>query len=206
MASKGIGNNVIPATIFTPAETPVDLLNLVTNLHRGTSTPYEEALVIHQTLTNRGTDDITLARMLNRSVVWIKSRLHLLSLPDDIQSLLAENSIPVSTATELSNIENPELRKQITRRVIDFGASARETKAWVNQLNASELTNQTRVSTLGTVLALNKNPDLKLTCFACDQEFNPSSLKSQLICTTCEKLLSGEGETGSPQAEISPPA
>lgn len=98
----------IPATVFAGlSEREARLRNLTENLERKDLNPLEEALAIRALYPN-GVTTREAARELKRDVRWVHTRLRLLSMPDDVQQLVAARRVTLLDLEAIARRETPE--------------------------------------------------------------------------------------------------
>ncbi len=88
------------------------LLAWTENAHRRDLNPIEQGETFEQLLAMRGCGVRELGRMLHIDPTQISKARKLLSLPDDIKSLVATGKVPASTAQELVKIEDDQKRRE----------------------------------------------------------------------------------------------
>lgn len=196
LALTALQKKTVPAFVYTDDDTPVDIINISENLHRGNTNPIDEATAIRDYIQRTETGPRTAANMLGRTESWIKARLELLSLPDDLQADLRAKRLTISVCQQLAYVQDPNLRRQIATRAIDYSASAKTVKQWVDTILGTPLAQQSRVNSVGSAILVDKNPDVTIECLSCHTLQNPYAFTSELICTSCKTKMSSQSGSG----------
>ena len=106
-AAKQQGIQLIDAVVLDMDERTSLILNMVENLARGETNDIEVAKVIKKAIDlGMGINDI--AKMLNRSVQWVKDRLLLLELPEDLQEYVAKGILKIGHIKAAAQLPTPE--------------------------------------------------------------------------------------------------
>jgi ParB family chromosome partitioning protein len=106
-AAKQQGIQLIDAVVLDMDEKTSLILNMIENLARGETNDIEVAKVIKKALDmGMGINDI--AKMLNRSIQWVKDRLLLLELPEDLQEYVAKGILKIGHIKAAAQLPTPE--------------------------------------------------------------------------------------------------
>ncbi|MBI4088250.1 ParB/RepB/Spo0J family partition protein [Candidatus Kaiserbacteria bacterium] len=91
-------------------QTPVELLfiALAENLHRVDLNPFEEAQAFLRLMKEHGLDMNAVAVGVNKKPAYIRQRLQLLSMPEDVKTLVAERHLGVQHVPILARIPGGE--------------------------------------------------------------------------------------------------
>ncbi len=206
VALHQLGKKTVPAFIYSDSQTPVRELNICENLHRGSTNPIDEALSIKDLLPFYGSNLEKCAQAIGRSTLWVKGRLELLSLPDDLQDDLSAKRLSIAVCTQLAYVQDFNLRRQIATRAIDYSASAKTAKQWVDTIMGTPLPTQTQEREQLLKDASNTHLDVSLECASCHTKQPPFNFTSEFICCLCKAKLSsqtGAGQTaGTPGTSL----
>ncbi len=144
MAAQQAGLETVPITIRDASDQTSLELALVENLQRKDLNPVEEAEG-YQALAERFTlTHEQIAAKVGKSRAAVSNALRLLSLPDELQALLAEGAIETGHAKVLLGVELEQEKIMLARRVIREKLSVRETEAIVARMRRA--TRRSRVS------------------------------------------------------------
>lgn len=106
---------------------------LTENMQREDLTPFEEAWAILK-LTNDyklGIDEI--AERIGKSTSLVRQRIKLLSLPDEIQKLIAEKQLSIAQVNELVALRDLDDQLEFARATIEYGLSETELNTMIQQ-------------------------------------------------------------------------
>ncbi len=118
MAFKLLRRPTIPARVIHITEPKQELeISLIENLQRQELDPVEEARALKRLVEEFGYTYRQLADRLGKSVGYVDSRLKLLVRPD-VEEAVQQMDLGVAEARELAKVEDEELRKELTRKVV----------------------------------------------------------------------------------------
>jgi ParB/RepB/Spo0J family partition protein len=109
------GLKAIDARILTSCQTSSDqrILNLVENMHRKETKPFEQGLLMHKLIEDDGYTEKELSSKLNVNISYIRSCLRVSSLPEDIRKKVIfvqpgqnkqEGEIPISHVSKVEAV------------------------------------------------------------------------------------------------------
>lgn len=108
-ASKEAGKTTIPALITSMDDGEVEEAQIIANIHRIETKPVEYSKGLLRVLArNPLMTESELAARLAKSPSWLKERLNLVKLGDDLQKLVDENTINLSNAYTLAKLPQEE--------------------------------------------------------------------------------------------------
>lgn len=137
------------------------LLQLTENALRSDPPILEEAEALRETRDQQKLSLRDLARLLGKGKGYIEDRLNLLSFPDEIQNMVSARADSLRHARHINAVEDPKLRLELVRAVIEDDISEREVQRRINgesensdgtsshQNNASSDTTSTRSVNIG---------------------------------------------------------
>lgn len=134
-AAKLAGLNKVPVVIKDFTNQQMMELAVLENLQREDLTPIEEAFA-YQTLLDKL--DITqeeLANRLGKSRPHITNHIRLLSLPENIQSLINEGKISMGHGRALLGVKQKELLPKLVEKIINEEINVRQLEKYIQQLN-----------------------------------------------------------------------
>lgn len=115
----------VPVIIRAFDDTEVLEVAIIENIQRSDLNAMEEALGFRQLMDRFGHTQEKLAEALSKSRSHIANLLRLLTLPDDVQSLVREGRLSAGHARALITSPNPSA---LAKRVVAEGLSVRETE------------------------------------------------------------------------------
>jgi ParB/RepB/Spo0J family partition protein len=95
-------------------EQSITQVMLVENLQRENLSPLDEATAF-KVLADGGITQTDIAARIGKSQSYVSQRLQLLTLPDDVRSLLADKAIKLSDATQMVGISEESLKPLIKK-------------------------------------------------------------------------------------------
>jgi ParB family chromosome partitioning protein len=128
LAAKLLAWAAIPARVLPRDFDPL-LAAVSENLQRDDLNPIEEARAI-QKFVERGHPVVGIARLFRRSEAWVKDRLAMLTLPDDLIEAVSSKTLPLAVISVLRDIDHPAYRQSLIREAVAHGASAAVAEVW----------------------------------------------------------------------------
>lgn len=130
-AARLAGLATIPAIVKETDDTEALREALIENLHREDLSPLEMAAAFQELLEDLGVTQEVLAERLGFSRAHIANTIRLLSLPPDVQRLLAEGKISAGHARALLGLPDDQARSLVALRVAAEGLSVRQVEELV---------------------------------------------------------------------------
>lgn len=125
-ASKLAGLKDIPAIIRDFSDSEMMEIALLENLQRENLNSIEEATAYKKLLENLNLTQEKLAERLGKSRSHITNMLGLLTLPENVQSLIGSKKISMGHARVLSKLEDLHQIAELSDRIITEGLSVRQ--------------------------------------------------------------------------------
>jgi len=125
-AARLAGLSTIPAVLREGDDTESLREALIENIHRDDLAPLELAAAFQELLEDLGVTQETVAERLGYSRAHVANTIRLLSLPPDVQRLLAEGRIQAGHARALLGLPDDESRSALALRVAAEGLSVRQ--------------------------------------------------------------------------------
>ncbi len=179
-----------------PAETDVDLMRVTENGQREQLTPIEEALECGRFMKRVGST-AAVARMFRRSDAWVRSRLALLDLPDDIQRAVHLGDVAVNVATALARVDHEAYRASLIDEATRSGASVNVVNVWVAHYEADKGRIIQNHLTVQEITERRAAYIVYFPCDGCHTEVPYLDTRSLRFCTRCagELLAVMQAET-----------
>src|SRR6266542_4718760 len=130
-AARLAGLATIPAIVREGDDTESLREALIENIHREDLAPLELAAAFQELLEDLGVTQETMAERLGYSRAHIANTIRLLSLPPDVQRLLAEQRIQAGHARALLSLPDPEAMSLLALRVVAEELSVRQVEELV---------------------------------------------------------------------------
>ena len=122
--------HAVPAILRDFSDSEVLEIAIIENIQRAELNPIEEALAYRQLMDRFGHTQEKVAEALSRSRSHIANLLRLLSLPEEVQSMVAAGGLSAGHARALITLPNP---LELALKVVGKGLSVRETEALVRK-------------------------------------------------------------------------
>ena len=137
-ASQQAGLDRIPAMVREVPDEAAIAMALIENIQREDLNPIEEAVALQRLQKEFQLTQQQVAEAVGKSRVTITNLLRLISLPEEIKTLLAHGDLEMGHARALLGLP-PEQQVEGARHVVARGLTVRQTEALVRQwLNAKE--------------------------------------------------------------------
>lgn len=134
-AAKMALQKEIPAIIREFDQQQMMELAILENLQREDLTVLEEAEAYQNLMENLNFTQEQLAQRLGKSRPYIANQVRLLSLPKDVQQLIAEQIITPGHGRTLLSLKRNKLISQVAAKVVQQGLNVRQLEALVQQYN-----------------------------------------------------------------------
>lgn len=135
-ASKLAGNETIPAIIRTLTDQQMQELAILENLQREDLTPIEEAEAYQSLIQNLQFTQEELAVRLGKSRPHIANHIRLLSLPEDVRTLITSGQLSMGHGRALLGLKMPRQMSLMAQRVLKEGLSVRQLEKLVQERTA----------------------------------------------------------------------
>ena len=125
-ATKLAGVKEIPVIIKDFNDKQMMEISLLENIQRKDLTPIEEALAYEQMIKKLNYTQDQLAKRLGKSRANITNMLRLLSLPNEVQSLVNKGKLSYGQARTLLSLNSEDQIIELAKRTVQDGLSVRE--------------------------------------------------------------------------------
>jgi len=145
-AAKAKGHRDIVAYVIDRRE-PVELLfiALAENLHRRDLNPFEEAQGFLRLMKEFNLDLKTIAKGVNKPESYVRSRLQLLSMPEEVIEMVADQVLPINSVRTLARLPTGEDQVRFARSAARHHLTQSELSAQIRQ-ELAEAPRKERVS------------------------------------------------------------
>ncbi|GLF89560.1 stage 0 sporulation protein J [Bacillus safensis] len=134
-AAQQAGLTTIPAIVREFSETLMREIALLENLQREDLSPLEEAEAYASLLDHLSVTQEELAKRLGKSRPHIANHLRLLTLPDEVQKLIADGTLSMGHGRTLLSLKNKKKLPPLVKKVVDEGLNVRQVEKLVQQIN-----------------------------------------------------------------------
>lgn len=167
-------------------------LKLIENIQRSDLTPIEEAYGLIDLIGDGEIDVRSLQRQTGKSRDWIRNRLALADMPEDLQGAVQAGVLGVGVAKAFATIGNPIVREQYIKAAIDNGCTSEQAVVWAGQAQYAEtgiMTMDQIQQTGGRIVDDTPPADMHYLCFICTQTKNWRRIQSVVICAECQHSI-----------------
>lgn len=137
-AAKKAKLETVPTVIKNYTEEEIAQIALIENLQREDLNPIEEALGYSTLLEKFSLTQEEISKRIGKSRSAVANSLRLLSLDENIQSMLISGSISGGHARALLSVDNPILRTELAQKIIAEGLNVRQTENLAKNLGKSK--------------------------------------------------------------------
>ncbi|MGW8459353.1 ParB/RepB/Spo0J family partition protein [Bacillus atrophaeus] len=134
-AAKLAGLDTVPAIVRELSESLMREIALLENLQREDLSPLEEALAYDSLLKHLDVTQEQLAKRLGKSRPHIANHLRLLTLPEEIQQLIAGGTLSMGHGRTLLGLKNKNKLQPLVQKVIAEQLNVRQLEQLIQQLN-----------------------------------------------------------------------
>jgi len=132
------GLKKIPAIVREADEKDSALLALVENVQRENLSYIEEAFAYRRLMEEYGLTQAEIAKRVGKQQSTISNKIRILSLPPDIQKVLAESQLTERHARALLKVNDDKIRKVILNRIIEHGLNVKQTEKLIEDVMAKQ--------------------------------------------------------------------
>ncbi len=136
-AAQMAGLSEVPIAVRQATDEEMMELALIENIHREDLNPIERAGAYRRYCDQFNLSAEDVAQRLGEDRSTVSNYLRLLSLPAELQIIVAEGKLSMGHARCLLGLRNPSQMTSVARDVIEKGLSVRATEALVRKLLAS---------------------------------------------------------------------
>lgn len=133
-AAKEAGLISVPAIIKELNERDTLELGIIENVQRQDLNPIEEALAYQKLISEFGTTQDELAKIVGKDRSSISNTIRLLALPLSVQNLLKERKLSAGHARAILSLENTDDQERLAKELVEAKLSVRETEQKVAEV------------------------------------------------------------------------
>ena len=137
-ASRLAGLKTIPCVIKDYTEQEISEIAIIENLQREDLNPIESAKAIKNLINQYNLTQDEVADKIGKSRPAVANTIRLLSLPEQIITLVEQNKLTAGHARALLAIENSSKQKEIAIAIIEKGLTVRDVENIIKNLNKSK--------------------------------------------------------------------
>lgn len=132
-AAKEAGLISIPAVLKDLDDRDTLELGIIENVQRQDLNPIEEALAYQKLITEFGTQQEELAKIIGKDRSSISNTMRLLALPEVVQDMLKERKLSAGHGRAILSLDNPEEQVQLAKQLVEAKLSVREAEKRVSE-------------------------------------------------------------------------
>lgn len=133
-AAERLGLSHVPACVISNIDDKGALeIALSENLQRDDLNPFEEAEAIMRLMKEFGMGVREIAKRIGKKSGFVRNRIKLLSLPEELQSMVSESKLSLQHVESLANIISPEEQKKFAQLAINNALSQQELTALIEE-------------------------------------------------------------------------
>ncbi len=137
-AARMAGLREVPVVIIEADDKKAMELALIENLQRADLTPIEEARGYQQLIGEYGLTQEQVADRVSKSRPAVANAMRLLSLPDEILSMVESGKLTAGHARALLSIKDEHQQLAVAQKVVNLQLSVRQTEAMCKKLLKAE--------------------------------------------------------------------
>ena len=137
-AARMAGLSEVPAIVIEADDRKAMELALIENLQRTDLTPIEEARGYQQLIGEYGLTQEQVADRVSKSRPAVANAMRLLSLPDELLSMVESGKLTAGHARALLSIKDERQQLAVAQKVVNLQLSVRQTEAMCKKLLKAE--------------------------------------------------------------------
>ena len=141
-AMGGLGK--IPAIIRDANDKDTAFIALIENVQRENLSYIEEASAYKSLMEDHGLTQAEIARRVGKQQSTISNKIRLLALPEELQSVLAENQLSERHARALLRLNDDEVRKQVLSKIVAHNLNVKQSEKLIDDVLEKEEKEKTR--------------------------------------------------------------
>ena len=139
-ASRLAGRKTIPCIVRDYTEQEISEIAIIENLQREDLNPIESAKAIKNLINQYNLTQDEVADKIGKSRPAVANTLRLLTLPEQIITLVEQNKLTAGHARTLLGIDNAAKQKEIAVAIIEKGLTVRDVENIIKNLNKPKTT------------------------------------------------------------------
>lgn len=173
-------------------ETSTAKNKLIENVLRENLTPIEEAYGLVELVGDDGPNFRRLQEQTGKSREWIRNRLELVTMPDDLQQAIQGGFIGVGVAKAFAGIDDDDVRRQFLEYACNNPMTADDARRWAANADAAKTGIHTMLEhdeQLAEQLANMPYVPQLWNCFGCKQPREQTECNMLVICRSCQTAM-----------------
>lgn len=158
---------------------------LIENVQRQDLAPTDEAAAINQLHHQSALSVKEIAQRLGKTDQWVRSRLAIAALPEDLRARLAAGEVTIGVALALGEIADPAWRDYYTAGALREGATIAKVSQWAAQAQEDAQRQRAEGQPISAPSMWAAPPEPLYPCFGCRVPQPITRLQNQFICGDC---------------------
>jgi ParB family chromosome partitioning protein len=197
-ACKMLSLDNIPALVRDDFGKKGEAVRFAENLQRADLSPMEEAVAVTRLAEDADLDTTAIARRLNKSEAWVRGRMLLMGLADELKELVHAGKLAIDSAVALMRVDDMSHRRYLARYAVEGGASATVIKEWVNAWLIHVETGDPDAApapewTPGETVVV-----VQMPCATCREVHDHRELRIIRVCGPCLNTIASSAQTATP--------
>jgi ParB family transcriptional regulator, chromosome partitioning protein len=167
-----------------PPTVDLALMRVTENGQREGLTPIEEAHECRKFVERVGSP-AAVARLFRRSDYWVRARLALLELPDDLQAAVHRGELATNVATALARVDHADYRTSLIEEAGRSGASVNVVNVWVAHYEADKGRIIQNHLTVQEITERRQEYVVYFTCDGCSRQVPYTETRAMRFCAKC---------------------
>lgn len=191
LAHRVLARPTIEATVIDVPHEEIDALRAIENIQRIQLSATDEAQATKNIYVTNGKDLDTTAKILGKTVGWVRTRLAVTRLPADVYHALDVGTITQGAALELAKILDADDRYMYLEWAMKSGATAAVVRLWVKDYNVAYKAGGRTEATLPGEDRPQQVPIIMRSCTTCGMGHDLTEMTPIHVCDGCMKELVG---------------
>jgi ParB family chromosome partitioning protein len=163
----------------------IEIERFTENLQRDDLTPMEEALAVARMTEATGADAHEIARLLRRSESWVRQRIELMQMPDDLRALTHTRDLAITTALNLARVTDDAHRAYLTNYALRSGANAGVIRQWVSEWELACARGEADSAPRPVVGDAQQPMIIQIPCYTCHTPTDHREMEIVRLCKGC---------------------
>lgn len=189
LAHKLLGKETIQAVIKPEDYSLTEAATLVENIQRVDLPVLDEARACRNLVDSHGWGIPETAKQLGKSQAWVRGRLDLLRLPENMAEALQKGEIGIHVALELSRIPNDITRDTMLSYAVVGGCTSEQARRWREQAERDAEIGIGPTIQNGEESALPPQEIYEMTCQICVNQFDAVKVRIIKCCPHCHQAI-----------------
>lgn len=154
-AAQLAGLSTVPVVIRDIPDEAALAVALIENIQRENLNALEEALALKRLSDDLGLTHLQVAEAIGKSRASVTNALRLLTLNNEVQTLLEEGHIEMGHARAILGLKGP-LQSEVAQAIVTRGLSVRQTEQWASKLQEGRLSEDEGIKSTS-----NRDPNIR---------------------------------------------